>query len=134
MREGARAEVVDGVDEVEPALPDQADAIGDVLYLGEDVRGEEDRAAALGGLGDELVERLLHERVEAARRLVEDEQVGIVHERLDEPDLLPVSAGELLDPAVEVEVEPFREGVAPAPASPRRWPKNSSSSRPVIRS
>ena len=122
------------VDEVEPALADQADPIGDVLHLGQDVRGEEDRAAALGGLGDQLVERLLHERVEAARRLVEDEQVGVVHERLDEPDLLPVSARELLDPAVEVEVEPFRELVAPRPGLPRRWPKNSSSSRPVIRS
>ena len=91
MRERAGAKVLDGVDELEPAFADEADAIGHVLHLGQDVRGEEDRAASPGDLRDELVERLLHERVEPARRLVEHEQVGIVHERLDEADLLPVA-------------------------------------------
>ncbi len=63
-------------------------------------------------LADKLVERLLHEWVEPVRRLVENEEVGLVHEGLDEPDLLPIAPGELLDPTVEVEIEPFGEQLA----------------------
>jgi hypothetical protein len=40
-----------------------------------------------------MVERLLHERVKAGRRLVEHEQLGIAHESLDNTGLLLVAAG-----------------------------------------
>ena len=129
VRERAGAEVVDRVDELEPAFADEADAIGDVLHLGQDVRREEDRAAAPGDLRDELVERLLDERIEPARRLVEHEQVGIVHERLDEPDLLPVPARQLLDPAVEIEVEPLGELVAASRRARRAGARRSGAAR-----
>ena len=40
------------------------------------------------------VELLLHQRVEARGGFVQDEQFRPVHQRLDEPDLLLVAAGE----------------------------------------
>ena len=58
--------------------------------------------AVLAHHGEEL---LLHERVQAARGLVEHEQLGVVEERLDQADLLPVAARELARRAVEVRVE-----------------------------
>ena len=135
-RERPAAQVVDRIDELEPSFSDEADPIRDVLHLGQDVRREEDRPATADDLRDELVERLLHERIEPTRRLVEHEQVGVVHERLDETDLLPVPARELLDPAAEVEVEPCGKlvGARDISRTPRRCPKKRSSSRPVIRS
>ena len=54
--------------------------------------------AALTLLVEHRVERLLHERVEPLRGLVQDQQLGPVHERLDEADLLLVPVGEILDP------------------------------------
>ena len=54
-------------------------------------------------LGDELVEGLLDEGVETGGRLVEHQQVGRVHERLDEPDLLPVPLREGADGAIELQ-------------------------------
>ena len=41
----ARAQLLDPVDEHEPAVADERDAVGDVLHLGQHVRGEEDRGA-----------------------------------------------------------------------------------------
>jgi hypothetical protein len=51
----------------------------------------------------------LKQRVEAAGRLVEDEQIGAVHERLDHAELLAVALGELADRAVEDRSEPCAE-------------------------
>ena len=53
-------------------------------------------------LGDELVELLLHERVEPAGGLVEDQQLRPVEERLDQADFLPVAAREVADRSVEI--------------------------------
>ena len=63
----------------------------------QDVARQEDRPALGLGLADDLVERLLDERVEARRRLVEDEQVGPVLERDDQADLLLVALRVLLE-------------------------------------
>src|SRR5690606_32321237 len=60
-------------------------------------------------LADHREELALDEWVEAARRLVEHEQVGPVHERLDEPDLLAVALRERVDGAAQVETEPLGE-------------------------
>jgi len=48
------------------------------------------------------VEAALHERVEAGDRLVEDQQLGLAHERLDQPDLLAVAGRELAHRPVQV--------------------------------
>ena len=61
------------------------------------------------GFRDERVERLLDQGVETDGRLVEDDQVGPVHEGLDESDLLAVALRERLDRSVDVEFEARRE-------------------------
>jgi hypothetical protein len=86
------------------------------LHLGEDVRREEHGAPLAGRLAQEGVERLLDERIEPRGGLVEDEQLGPVHERLHEPDLLAVPLREGADRAIEVELELLRERLAVAEA------------------
>ena len=49
---------------VQPAVTDQGDPVRQPLHLREDVRGEEDGAARGGRLGHEIVELLLHERID----------------------------------------------------------------------
>ena len=66
---------LDAVDLDEPAVADDRDAVAGPLDLGQDVARQEDRAALGLRLADERVERLLDERVEARRRLVEDQQL-----------------------------------------------------------
>ena len=65
----------------EPALPQDAHPVAQRLHLAHDVRGEEDGLPAVARLVDATAERLLHQRVESARRLVEDEQIGPGHQR-----------------------------------------------------
>jgi hypothetical protein len=55
------------------------------------------------------VKRLLHERVEAGRRLVEDQQLRVVHERLNQPHLLLVAVRVLAVLAMQIQVEPCRQ-------------------------
>ena len=52
---------------------------------------------------------LLDEGIEARGRLVEDQEVGTVHEGLQKTDLLTVSAREVLDGTVDLDVEAVRE-------------------------
>ena len=71
-------------------------------------------APAARDVGDKRVERLLDQRVESGCRLVEHEQVGFVHERLHEADLLAVALGERADRPVERQLEPGRVLLGPA--------------------
>ena len=64
---------------------------------------------------DELEERLLDERVETRRRLVEDEQIGLVLQRDDQPDLLLVALAVLAEPPARVEVEAIDQPVDVGP-------------------
>ena len=59
----------------QPALADDRHAVADALHLGQDVRREEDRPAGRPQVVEDLVERALHERIEALGRLVEDRQL-----------------------------------------------------------
>jgi len=96
----------------QPARADDPDPIGDVLYLVERVRGEEHGAAVGGSLPRQPAELALVQRVEPGRGLVEDQDVGRVHEGLDDPELLAVSPRELAEGAVEHAAEAFDELVA----------------------
>ena len=88
------AQRLDTLDEHEPPVADDRRPDRDALHLGERVRGEKHRAPLGGGLPEEVEHLLLHERVETRRRLVEDEQLRPVGERLDQADLLPVALRE----------------------------------------
>jgi hypothetical protein len=105
----APAHLRDVLDRREPPFADDRDAIADALDLAEVVRGQEHGSAARLVLADDRQELLLHERVEARGRLVEDEQLRPVEERLDEPDLLPVAARQLAGGPVEVRSKPLGE-------------------------
>ena len=79
--------------------------VADRLDLAEDVRGQEDRLAALLGLAHRLAERHLHQRIEAAGRLVEDQQLRAARERGDQLHLLAVAVRERPYLLVRVELE-----------------------------
>lgn len=81
----------------------RADALADALDLGQHVRTEEDRLPALAGFVDHVVELALRERVETAGRLVEDQELGLVHERLDQSEPALVAGREVAGAAREVE-------------------------------
>src|SRR5262249_51006407 len=53
--------------------------------------GEEDRLPRVPRLLNALAEHLLHQGVEAARRLIEDEELGARHQGRDEAQLLPIA-------------------------------------------
>lgn len=79
------------------ALADGPDPVGDPLDLGEGVGGQEHGAAGLAHLTQHGVELLLGQGVQPGVGLIEDQQVGLVHEGLDEPDLLPVAGRVVAD-------------------------------------
>jgi hypothetical protein len=94
------------------------DPFGDDLHLGEHVRGHEDGRTVGGRLTHHRQELLLQQRVQAAGRLVEDQQFGRVQERLDHADLLLVALRQAADRLAQVEPEPLRERVdAPGAAA-----------------
>jgi hypothetical protein len=63
----------------------------------------------VAGLAHHREELPLHERIEAAGRLVEHQQIGPVHERLDESELLLVALRQRPHGPGQVESEPLGE-------------------------
>src|SRR6478609_1218243 len=91
----------------ELALAEDADPITQRLDLAEDVRREKHGTSVRTGLGDRVAERGLHQRVQSARRFVEDQKLRAGREGGDQLDLLPVALGVVTNPLVRLEVEPF---------------------------
>ena len=85
--ERTNEQACDAVGELRLALAGLAD-------FRKDVRAQDDRVIA-AKLLDELPGLDDMPRIEPGRRLVENQDLGIVHERLREPDPLPVALGEL---------------------------------------
>src|SRR6185312_17334504 len=71
--DGQSAEVLEAVDDDEPSLAEDGNAIGDAVHLRERVGRQEDAAALGAHLAEQLVEVPLHERVKPGDRLVEDQ-------------------------------------------------------------
>src|SRR3954451_15196148 len=76
-----------------PAVADDAHAIAQRLDLGADVAGEQAGAGGLALVLHARAEDLLHQRIEAGRRLVEDQQLGVGGQRGHERALLAVALG-----------------------------------------
>ena len=90
-----------------PAGADDRHPFAQRLGLGEDVAGQQHRRAAVAGLGDALLKDVLHQRVQAAARFVEQQQPGVRRERGDQRDLLPVAFRVGARLLVRVEFEAF---------------------------
>jgi hypothetical protein len=92
----AAGEVMDGIPRNQFSLTDDDDLFAGLFDLGQNVGAEND-----GVVTRELLEQVAYFDdllgVESAGRLVEDEDVGIVDDRLGEADALPVSFGKLAD-------------------------------------
>ena len=93
-----------------PALDGLAGAddrhpFAECLGLGQDVTGQQDRRATVARFGDALLKDVLHQGVQAAARLVEEQQPGARREGRDQRDLLPVALGVGARLLVRVEFE-----------------------------
>ena len=104
-----------GVDDAAGAH--DAHPVAGPLDLAEDVARQQHGAPLVLQRGELALEDLLHERVEAGRRLVEHEQRHVAGQRRDEGDLLPVALGVGLALLGRVELEALDE---PACGGPRR--------------
>src|SRR5512140_412578 len=76
---------------------DDAEGIAEALRVLHEMGAENDGASLLAKIDDRVLERLRVHRIEAAERLVENDQLGLVEQRTDELDLLLHAARELLD-------------------------------------
>ena len=65
----------------EPAAGDDADAIGHALGDLQDMRGHDDGAAGLDVLAQHGLDLAGGAGIEAGERLVEDDELGLVHQR-----------------------------------------------------
>ena len=84
---GTRSQVVDVFDSDDSAVADDRDGVAQVVDLVENVRRQEHSATFGHDFVHELVETLLHERVEPRGRFVEHEEFRPVKERLGQRDL-----------------------------------------------
>ena len=118
--EGRRSTVGDDV-----AVVDDPDPVGKDIGLLQVLRGQEDRDAVLPREPRHLrPERVAALRVEAGRRLVEEEDAGPVHEGKGEvePALHPAGVGLHLAVGSLHEADPFEQLGAPTPTLILRHP------------
>ena len=85
------------------ALPAHQDAVGELQDLRQVGRDHHHREAVVGEPVDELVDLGDGADVDAARRLVEDDELRLLDQRLGDDDLLLVAAGELDDARIGVD-------------------------------
>ncbi len=75
-------EVLDAALVADPALHDDRDAVADHLDVGQDVGIHEYRLALGSEAQNDVADLLAADRVETAHRLVEEDHLGVVHQRL----------------------------------------------------
>jgi len=92
---------------------DDAHPVAQCLHLGQDVAGQQHRAALGLHLADAVLEGTLHQRVESGGRLVQEQQFGAGRERRDQSDLLPVALGIGAGLLGRVQLEPLQQLVPP---------------------
>ena len=88
------------------AAREHDDAVGQQLRLLHVVRGEQDRGAALAQAADQLPRLAARGRVEAGRRLVEEQQVGVAGDAEREVEAAALAAGQRRGTRVGAVVEP----------------------------
>ena len=108
----------DTLDRDQMAMADDADPVGDPLHLGQGVAGEEYGSPLGGNLAHHGLELTLDQGIETRARLIHDEDLRPVHERLDQADLLPIARRQVTDLLGEVGVEAVGQLVDVAPVHP----------------
>ncbi len=94
------------------AVAEDPDLVTKCFDFAHDVRREKDGLAAFLGFVDATAEGLLHERVEPAGGLVENEQVRSGHQGRDQDDLLTIPLGVGANLLGRIEIEPGHELLA----------------------
>ena len=130
------SEIVDGFGGDDAPVADDRHPLAEVLDLVEHVGRQEHRGALGDDLAAEGLELPLDEWIESRGRLVQHDQLGPVHERRHQRDLLPVPTRQVVDRPVEIDAEAGDEPVEVRARStvPRSRANQPSSSRAVIRS
>jgi len=105
-----RFQEIHGLEEVPPApaLAQQRNSVANALDFREDVRGHENRAAPLSGLLEQRVKGLLHERIKALGRLVQNEERGVALKRLNKPELAFHAGAVLPQLATQIALREFQ--------------------------
>ena len=120
--------------EHDPPPVDQRHVVRNALDLVEQVRREQDRPPFLGDRADDRRQNLsAHDRVEAGRRLVEDQQFRPECQRGQQARACPLSLRKGLDPGfgiqIELPAELFGVGVVPGRIKGREGSASSRSMR-----
>ena len=89
------------------ARPDDGNPVGDPFHLGQDVRGQHHRRPGRHAFPQDRVELLLNQRVQAAGRLIQQQQFRVAEQRQQYSGLLPVAFGQLTHRAVQIHVQPL---------------------------
>ena len=120
------------------ALVDEADGVAHLFHLVHAVGGEEDSSALFAEVDEGVDEQGGVDGIEAAERLVHDDEFGLVEQGGDELDLLLHALGEvfglLVDGFGDLEALAPIAGTlaAVAASSPWSWPRKMSWSRTCI--
>ena len=78
------------LDRDESSLANDPHPVCGSIDLRETVRGQEHRGPGVDSFAQELMQAMLHQRVESAARFIENDQLWRVGECLDQRHLLPV--------------------------------------------
>ena len=81
---------------------EHSDAVADSLDFRQNVRRHENSAPAIARLGQQIIERFLHEGIETLRGFVQDQQRRVGLKRLDQAEL-PLHASAVL-PQLSAEI------------------------------
>ena len=84
---------------------DDADAVGHALGDFENMRGHDDGAAGGDALAQHVLDLARRAGIEPGQRLVEDDELGIVHQRAGERHLLPHALGKSLAALMRVRLK-----------------------------
>ncbi len=119
-----RLQVTDRALQHHPSPVDHGHGLAEPLDKVQLMRAEDDRHPARRPLEQDLAEHVHPDRVEAGERLVEDQELGVVHQRGRELGALLVAVGQLVQtrPAAVTEAEPLEPavgvGLCPVPRHP----------------
>ncbi|MNC32112.1 hypothetical protein D3C75_804560 [compost metagenome] len=98
------------------ALLDKSHPVAQPLHLAQNMAGKENRGALPVFLGDQLEETLLHQRVQTAGRLIQNNELGLMEQTLDNAHLFLIAEGQVVNPLLQIQIHSLRQLDDPLPA------------------